>query len=540
MLEHTAQDYRIMRHMFEISHFRFTRFFLRYLEGVKFIKGRHHKILADTINKIFTGDIKRLLITIPPGMTKTVMAVISVVTRGLALNPRARFIHVSSGEELVNENSDFCKEIIESEHYQAMWPTEIRSDKDSKRLWRTNRGGGLLAVPAGGNMMGFRAGRMNKDEWEFNGALIYDDPTKADDAESKVKLQKGNKRFTAVVRTRIADKNVPIIVIMQRIAENDLAGFLLKGGSGDVWDHLDLPVEILEDAEPYPSEYTHGRPVEYDLPIGPLWDYKYDADEIKKLKVDESTFWAQFMQRPQKYSGGVFHDEHWKYYERYDARLNRLYYRDGSYESLSCKRIYSDTAMKKEETHDFSVIQLWGVGDVTGNLFLLDQVRGKWEAFRLKGIFKAFSARHDYKPGKNMLGIRDRKVEDKASGTGLIQDLQNELGSTWIEGIPRDKDKVSRARSVLTAIAEGKVFLPYNAYWLDEYRDEFKEFNAFLTHKHDDQIDPTVDAIEDNITIAPQIDQTYEAMLDGLDDENEDEEYEDFFDELEEDWGVAA
>jgi predicted phage terminase large subunit-like protein len=97
------------------------------------------------------------------------------------------------------------------------------------------------------------------------------------------------------------------------------------------------------------------------------------------------------------------------------------------------------------------------------------------------------------------MGVRSRKVEDKASGTGLIQAINRLKGWAYIDGIPRDKDKVSRAKSGAPSIKDGKVVLPYGAPWVPDYIAEFSAFTADMTHKHDDQIDPTLDAIADNL-----------------------------------------
>ena len=114
---------------------------------------------------------------------------------------------------------------------------------------------------AGGQITGFRAGRM---EPGFTGAFINDDPVKPEDAYSTVKRAGVNNRFNNTMRSRLAVESVPMINIMQRIHEDDLSGFLLKGGSGDMWHHLVIPALITEEhmAKPYPEEYTHGIPIQ--------------------------------------------------------------------------------------------------------------------------------------------------------------------------------------------------------------------------------------------------------------------------------------
>ena len=118
----------------------------------------------------------------------------------------------------------------------------------------------MMAAPAGGQITGFRAGRM---EPGFTGAFVIDDPVKPDDAYSSVKRQAINNRFNNTMRSRLAVETVPMIVIMQRIHEEDLSGYLLKGGSGDYWHHLLIPTLLTEEIinRPYPKEYSHGKPI---------------------------------------------------------------------------------------------------------------------------------------------------------------------------------------------------------------------------------------------------------------------------------------
>ncbi|MCK4960820.1 MAG: phage terminase large subunit, partial [Planctomycetes bacterium] len=163
----------------------------------------------------------------------------------------------------------------------------------------------------------------------------------------------------------------------------------------------------------------------------------------------------------------------------------------------------ADTACFTGERHDFSVFQLWAIL-VDGRIALLDQERGKYEAPELQANFQSFCERFEFQAGVNNMGVRTRKVENKMSGIGLIQAINTIKGIDWIEGIPRDKDKVSRAKSAAPEIKKGKVLLPRKP-WIPEYIQEFHKFNSMMTHKHDDQIDPTLDAIHDNIIDRPMI-----------------------------------
>ena len=120
------------------------------------------------------------------------------------------------------------------------------------KIWHTTNNGGVTATAAGGQVTGFRAGHM--DATQFTGALIIDDPVKPDDAYSETTRKKVNESYNETVASRVAIESVPIIVIMQRIHWDDLSGYLLRGGSGESWHHLCLPVKINSDDE-YPEEY---------------------------------------------------------------------------------------------------------------------------------------------------------------------------------------------------------------------------------------------------------------------------------------------
>ena len=126
---------------------------------------------------------------------------------------------------------------------------------------------------------------------------------------------------------------------------------------------------------------------------------------------------------------------------------------------------------------------------------MLDQIRGKWEAPDLERKARTFWAKHRAVLEQGQL--RQMKVEDKVSGTGLIQSLRKaEPGrqALPVVGIQRDKDKVSRAHSAAPQIEAGNVLLPEDVSWISDY---IAEFNSFPAGAHDDQCDPTFDAIED-------------------------------------------
>lgn len=478
--EWSRNELRMLRHLLECDHLAFTRYFLKKRDSNKFILSDHHKVMADTLERVLLGDIKRLIINVPPGFTKTEMAVINFIARGLALNPSSKYIHISYADSLAMQNSTSVRDVVTMEEYVKLWPTEIRLDANAKKAWYTKEGGGMLSVSSGGTITGFRAGRMTEG---FSGAMIIDDPIKPDDAFSDTIRKRVNNRFTNTFQSRLAHDEVPIIVIMQRIHEDDPTGFLLRGGTGDMWHHLNLPAEIPEDPEDYPEEYSHGIPIEHNLPAGALWEYKKTIADLKVMREsDPYTTASQYDQSPTPLGGGLFKEDWWNYYEPNTIVPEYRF-------------ITGDTANKTKEHNDFSVFECWGYLD--GNLYLLDLIRGKWEAPELESNFLAFWSKH-FGSGTQTVGrLRFAGIEDKASGTGLIQKARREVNPVIpIKAIQRNKDKVTRAMDNIPWIAQGRIFLPSKSEWLSDFKDEFRKFTAAMTHKHDDQIDPLLDAIE--------------------------------------------
>mgnify|MGYP003629795602 CR=1 FL=1 len=251
-------ELRMLKYMLEQDGMQFMRYFFKQREGTKMLLNWHHYVIERVLQAVFDCDITRLIVNIAPGYTKTEQVVLNFIARGLALNHRAKFIHASYSGDLAQENSSKIKETVESQSFQELWHMKTRVDSKGKKRWFTETGGGMMAAPAGGQITGFRAGRMEEG---FTGAFVIDDPVKPDDAYSIVRRSAINNRFNNTMRSRLAVESVPMIVIMQRIHEDDLSGFLLKGGSGDKWHHLSIPSRLDEEIldRPYPEDYTHGK-----------------------------------------------------------------------------------------------------------------------------------------------------------------------------------------------------------------------------------------------------------------------------------------
>lgn len=215
-----------------------------------------------------------------------------------------------------------------------------------------------------------------------------------------------------------------------------------------------------------------------------LWPFKHTAENFKVIvNGDPYTTASQYQQDPKPVGGGMFKDAYWKYYDVLPPNIDLI-------------RMYCDTAQKTKEHNDYSVFQVWARCYGKG-IFLIDQCRGKFEAPELESKLVEFWNKHKpniYKP----MGCQLIKVEDKSSGSSLIQSIKKDY-MIPIEPIQRNTDKVLRAMGVVKYFASGYIHLPRNADYLHDYKEEFSKFTPMMSHKHDDQIDPTMDAVEDLI-----------------------------------------
>ena len=482
----------------EDDHLAFTQVFFKRLEGSNMRLNWHHKLFAQVIDAVFSGLITRLVVNCPPGFTKTIMFVVMLFARALALNPKSRNIHLSQSEMLALDNSQKVRAVTQDPLFRALWPTELRYDTKAKSLWYTLEGGGLKAGSTMGQVLGFRAGLMVD---EFSGLIAIDDGNKVEDARSALALAKVNRALTSIIKSRLMLPTTPIINIQQRLAEDDLSGFCLKGGTNEMWHHLVIPGEIKDFEEEYSTDYTHGIPIRYTAEAGIAWPAKHDQTMLDDMKISAPlTYACQIDQNPITPAGTVFKTKWWVSYDHYDAREHHLYLLDGSRVQVISKYIYADTAQKKGQHNDYTCFQCW-VTLADGRIALVDLEHERYDAPELRTALPQFCAPHQYNHGVNNMGYREIRIEDKSSGTGLIQEMQRlpEIGT--VVGIPRNVDKVSRANSCAPQIKLGKVLLPKDAPWLAEYKSEFARFNVEMTHAHDDMVDPTLDAIEDNILV---------------------------------------
>lgn len=480
-----AVETAVARAKCEQDHLFFTRYFFKQRQGIKFRVNWHHRLISDTVQRVIDGELKNVVINVPPGSSKTELVAINLIARGLALNPRARFLHISYSDDLALLNSETAREIVQSEEFQALWPLTLADDAKSKKRWNVmhegRKAGGVYAVSLGGQITGFRAGHM-AEGWQ--GAIIIDDPLKVEDAYSKTKRNTANRKLVSTVKSRKANPDTPIIVIMQRLAEEDPTGFIKAGKVPGEWEFINIPA-LLDD------EYVEALPEKYRELIDDserdeqgrfsYWLYKEPLADLLELETkDRYVFSGQYMQRPSPLGGDIIKGQWFKRFTEVPA--------------LKFRKIIADTAQKTAERNDYSVFECWGAGD-DGRIYLLDLLRGKWPAPELKRRAIAFWNKHK-ETGDFESPLRQLLIEDKSSGTGLIQDIQAN-GSIPVKGVERVIDKLTRVMDVVSYIESGLVCIPEAEPWVNDFINECEAFTADDTHAHDDQIDPMVDAIND-------------------------------------------
>ena len=267
-----------------------TRYFFRQNEGRSFNVGDHHKRIAAALDRVFAGECRRLIINCPPRYSKTEMAVKAFIAKGLALNPASKYIHLSYSASLALDNSERTKDIVASDWYQELFPyVQIKPDSKAKQKWYTTAGGGVYATSSAGQVTGFGAGLVEEDfpnednAHKWGGAIIIDDPLKPEDAFSPVIRNKVNDRFENTIRSRVNSRNTPIIVIMQRLHRDDLAGYL-QSLEPDEWEVLSLPALSVD---------SEGHEVA-------LYPFKHTVEELHKIQAaNRFVFETQYQQNPQ-------------------------------------------------------------------------------------------------------------------------------------------------------------------------------------------------------------------------------------------------
>ena len=391
------------------SFLRFVRVFHFYMHRKQFVvMPFHRKIIKKLEDMVFGRNEKlNLYLGIAPRYGKS-QIVIYFIAYSYAINGQCNFLNTSYGSDLITKFSGQIKEIINSELYRKLFGIRIASDTSAKDLWKIDNGGEFRATSLGGVITGFGAGII-EDGW--GGAIMIDDFMKAGDYNSNAIKSSVIDCYKNTLKSRRNNPKTPIIIIAQRLAKDDLIGWLMDNEPED-WEFF-----IQETLDEETGEV--------------LWPDKHTRADLEKMKKNNPfLFYSQYQQKPIILGGSVIKTEWFGYYPlvvKYD--YNRLF-------------MTGDTAQKVKQANDWSVFCLWGTTP-TGELHLIDMIRGKWEAPELRRQAVDFWERYKNGLGNNGVNCSAFYVEDKSSGTGLIQDLRVSTGIPII-GLQRNTDKLTR------------------------------------------------------------------------------------------------
>lgn len=453
----------------------FSTFLMKVFETVSpgdvFLPNWHVDAMAYAAEGVIDGSVKRLITTVPPRHLKSIIFSVALPAFLLGQDPTKRIICVSYSAELAIKHALDFRVVLGSEWYRRIYPNAVISrEKDTQVETMTTKRGYRYATSLGGTLTGRGAD-----------LIVLDDPQKPDEALSEAHRASAGQWFDTTLLSRLDSKSDgAVVIVMQRLHEDDLAGRLLEKGG---WQHLKIAAIAEQDERiPVGPNRVHQRAAH--SVIDSRRESREDVERLRQ-SMGELFFSAQYQQEPIPLAGNLIKAE---WFKQYDVGPTQ------TYDDLLVVSI--DTAMKGSPSADFSVATVWlARGD---NAYLIDLWRERVDYPELRrAIYRLREKYHD----ATIL------IEDKGSGTSLIQDLR--ANNIAVIGINPDGDKPTRVAKISAQFEAGSVFLPTKAAWLSSLKAELL---GFPNVKHDDQVDSVSQALswikrhrQNQITFVPPI-----------------------------------
>lgn len=435
----------------------FTRWMFRQQRGYDWQHARHHQIICDALTRVHQGKTKRLIINVPPRYSKTEL-VNNFIAWSLGRAPDSEYILTSYAAQLATNNSWQIRETVRQPEYQAIFGgVTLRSDSSAKHEWRTTAGGIIYSAGAGGTITGYGAGK-HRDG--FGGALILDDPHKADEARSDVMRQNVIDWFQNTLESRKNSPNTPIILIMQRLHESDLSGWLLDGGNGEEWEHVCLPA-IQDDGTA-------------------LWPEKHDIETLRRMEqAAPYVFAGQYMQRPAPLDGGVFKP----------GMLQVI-------DALPAERITWVRGWDFGATDGGDPTAGAKIGRLPdGRLIIADMVHGQWGPDERDAVLRNTASQDGH-------GVRISIPQDPGqAGKTQALYMTRMLQGYRVHTSPESGDKVTRAEPFAAQVNVGNVLMLRGS-WNNGLIEEMR---MFPNGSHDDRIDACSRAFAELIARRPMV-----------------------------------
>lgn len=426
--------------------------------GQTYVRSWHVEAIAWQLERVRRGELRRLIINMPPRSLKSITASVAFPAFVLGHDPSQRVICISYSGDLAKKHSNDFRAVLESPWYRSTFPNaRIGRYKNTETEIELTARGFRFATSVGGTLTG-RGG----------GITIIDDPLKPDDAFSEVKRQAANQWFTNTLLSRLDDKRTgAIVIVMQRVHIDDLTGFLLE--QSDEWEVLSLPAIAYND-EVVPTWAGRTCRRRAGEALSPERE-PFHVLEALKRQIGSDAFSAQYQQQPAPPGGAMVKRDWVKRYSELPPASERLF----TLQSW-------DTASKGGPNNDWSVCTTWIVCR-TRRWFLIDVWRQRVDYPTLKTCVRSLAARWN---------ARRVLVEDAGAGTSLVQELRTEVSG--IISVKPEGDKASRMAVASAKIEAGQVLLPERAPWLPDLE---AELFVFPGSRHDDQCDSISQALLD-------------------------------------------
>ena len=413
------------------------------------IIGAHHQRFAEKLEGVAKGEIKRLIVNMPPRHTKSEFASVFFPSWLLGLNPKLKRMQITHTAELAFRFGRKVRDLIDSPEYKDIFPeVSLKADNKSAGRWETNKGGEAFYAGIGGAVTGRGAD-----------LLVLDDIHSEQDAMSPRALDNAWEYYSSGPRQRLQPGG-SIVVVMTRWSTKDLTGRLLAKQADEKADQW----EVVE----FPAIFPDSGNI--------LWPEFWNMDELEGIKASlpVSKWSAQWLQNPTSEEGAILKREWWQTWEHED--IPNMQYVIQSY----------DTAFSKNETADYSAITTWCVfypsEDSGPALLLLDVKKGRWDFPELKRV-----ALEEYQYWEPDTVI----IEAKASGMPLTHELR-QMGIPVVNYTPgKGQDKIARVNAVSPMLESGMVYVPETR-WAEELVEECA---AFPYGDHDDLVDSTTQAL---------------------------------------------
>jgi predicted phage terminase large subunit-like protein len=480
----------------EDSLYLFLRSAWRYLDSSPWKDGWPIEAVAEHLQAVVDGDIKRLIINIPPRMGKSSITSVALPAwtwaqrdKSPTCGPGVQFLHASYANQLSLRDSVKCRRLIESSWYQERWGDRfsLNSDQNTKSRFSNDKGGERLITSIGAAVTG-----------EGGSIIVVDDPNAANEAFSEATIQTTIDWWDGTMSTRLNDpKTGAYIIIQQRLAEDDLTGHILSKDVGE-WTHLCLPMRYEPDRAFITNiGWKDPRSIEGEL----LWPDRFGETETTLLEKQLGPYAAagQLQQRPEPAGGGVIKRDWWQLWP------------EQVFPPMDYIVASLDTAYTTKTMNDMSAITIWGVFtsetvaqatrvmDASGRPMYVD--RSYSESAPKVMLMHAWQARlelHELveKVASTCRSLKVDKllIENKAAGISVAQEIRrlynNESFSVQLQD-PKSQDKLSRLYSVQHLFAEGIIFAPDRT-WADMV---IQQVGQFPKGKHDDLVDTVSQAL---------------------------------------------